>query len=67
MRNLERSQTKMAIYQRERNRKIKSGEWVVKARGPRNQALNGAVDAPTHAHQEKSIPSVASEAGNNGF
>lgn len=36
---MERSETKSAIYQRERREKIKAGEWVVKARGLRGKGV----------------------------
>lgn len=39
MSSLERSETKSAIYQRQRREKIKSGEWAVKARGPRGKGV----------------------------
>lgn len=43
MSSLERSETKSAIYQRERREKIKAGEWVVKARGPRGKGVTTPV------------------------
>lgn len=39
MSSLERSETKSAVYQRERRKKIKSGEWAVKARGTRSKGV----------------------------